>query len=298
MLAGFLVTAFVLFATTYGTSYEFSYDSQVSWPGVCNSNNNARQSPINIQTSSVTENSNLTNLQFGDGWTTPLNGTFKNGGHNVQFDPSNTESPAVLTTITPLGTYRVLQMHMHWGRDDSQGSEHTVNDKQYPLELHFVHQNVEQTDTLAGDRLAVIGVFARAVSEDISGVWAQLNASAIREHPSSIPVTNFVYNSLLPTSREYYHYIGSLTTPGCDEVVQWFVLKDPIDVPAQYLVYLRQVQSSNTNETLTFNFRDVQALGQRSVYTVGSDAPGSGAPKVVLSAFVMLIAAIAMVCFS
>ena len=93
--------------------------------------------------------------------------------------------------------------------------------------------------------------------------------------------------------RTYFSYIGSLTTPGCDEVVQWFVLKDSINVPTAYLNYLRQVQSSNANETLTFNFRDVQALGQRSVYTVGSDAP-----KVVLSAIVMLIAAIATVCLS
>ena len=290
MLLGFLVIAFVLFATTYGASGPFSYDNQVSWPGACvASNNNGRQSPINIQTSSVI--ANLASLQFGNGWTTPLNGVFKNGGQNVQFDP-NQGSPAV-TTITPIGTYQVLQMHMHWGRNDLEGSEHTVDDKRYPLELHFVHQKEGQTDSSAGDRYAVVGVFARAVPEDISGVWAQLNASAVQEYPSNITVTDLVYNNLLPASRDYFHYIGSLTTPDCDEIVQWFVLKDPIDVPAQYLVYLRQIQSSNANEILTYNFRDVQELGRRSVYTVGS-----GAPKVVLSTVVMLIVAIATVCFS
>ena len=210
----------------------------------------------------------------------------------MQFDPDNALNPAV-TTRTPLGTYRVLQMHMHWGRTDQEGSEHTVNGKKYPLELHFVHQKDGSMDKTAGDHFAVVGVFAQAVSTDISGVWAQLNASAVRTYPSRINVTNFVYNSLLPTSREYYHYVGSLTTPSCSEVVQWFVLKEPIDVPAEYLVYLRQVESSNANETLTYNFREVQRLGQRTVYTVGS-----GAPKLILSTVVMLFGAITALYFS
>lgn len=278
-----LAIASFLFATSQGAGPEFSYDAQNIWPNFC-LNNTGRQSPINILTSAITENPTLIPLEFGAGWTTPVSGTFRSAGHTVQFDPTDSANPSV-TTRNHLGTYRVLQMHMHWGNNDSTGSEHTVNGGQYPLELHIVHSKMPAAPMGSGEALAVIGVFAEVANVDISGIWSQLNVSAIRDYPTSIPVSNFIYNDLLPASREYYYYIGSLTTPGCDEVVQWFVLKEPIQVPAAYLNYLRQVESSNANETLTFNFRDVQPLGQRAVNVVGSGA----ATQVILSTFSMLI---------
>ena len=32
-------------------------------------------------------------------------------------------------------TYRLLQFHFHWGSEDDTGSEHTINEEQYPLEV-------------------------------------------------------------------------------------------------------------------------------------------------------------------
>ena len=297
MFVTVVLAASILVATANGAGEPFSYEDQGNWPSVCVSGNTGRQSPINIQTSSLTANSNLIDLVFGDGWDAGVDGTFNNGGHNVQFDPSDVNNPSV-TTRNHLGTYQFLQVHMHWGRNNQEGSEHTVNGEQYSLELHFVHTKVGETNSSAGDYLAVVGVFAEAdPNMQISGAWAQLNASAVRTTDATIPVTNFVYSSLLPSSREYYYYIGSLTTPGCSEVVQWFVLRDSIRVPADYLAYLRQVESANENETLTYNFRDIQALGQRSVYTVGNGA--TAAFNIVSSlTLVLLVSMLAVVYIS
>lgn len=62
---------------------------------------------------------------------------FVNTGHGVQFNPSQGTLNA--TTHTHLGIYEFSQVHMHWGRNDRQGSEHTVDASPYSLEVHFVH---------------------------------------------------------------------------------------------------------------------------------------------------------------
>ena len=35
--------------------------------------------------------------------------------------------------------YRLLQLHFHWGSTDDVGSEHTMDNKKFPLEMHMVH---------------------------------------------------------------------------------------------------------------------------------------------------------------
>ena len=294
MLVGIILTACLVFATANAADKdEFSYDEQNEWSGVCVNDNTGRQSPIDIVTEDVRESSRLTELRLGDGWRMPISGTYRNNGpgKNVQFDPTDPNSPSVVTT-NYLGNYRVLQMHMHWGANNAQGSEHTVNGNRYPLEYHFVHQKIGEADSTIGDNFAVIGVFAEAVDMPISGVWEQLNISAILSFNTNISVSGLNYSDLLPSSLDYYHYPGSLTTPGCDEVVQWFVLKEPIKVPSEYLTKLRMIETED-GSSLTLNFRNVLPLGERMVET-----PGSGSPKLVASALSILMAVFMTLYFS
>ena len=63
------------------------------------------------------------------------------------------------------GEYRLLGPHFHWGKNDDEGSEHLVNGKAYPLEMHAVTIKDEYADIDAAlasnkpDALAVLGVF-------------------------------------------------------------------------------------------------------------------------------------------
>ena len=293
MLVGIILTACLVFATANAADKdEFSYDEQDEWPGACmTSSNTGRQSPIDIVTKDVRESSRLTELRLGDGWRMPISGEYRNNGpgKNVQFDPTNS---SVMTT-NYLGNYSVLQMHMHWGANNGQGSEHTIDRRKYPLELHFVHQKIGEPNSTIRDDFAVIGVFAEADNDmSISGVWEQLNILAIRSFNAVVDVSDLIYSDLLPSSLDYYHYPGSLTTPNCSEVVQWFVLKEPIKVPSEYLTKLRMIETED-GSSLTLNFRDVQPLGERMVKT-----PGSGSPKLVASALSILMAVFMTLYFS
>merc|ERR1712240_817155 len=62
------------------------------------------------------------------------------------------------------GEYQLWQFHAHWGDCDEKGSEHTVEGKMYPAELHLVHWNKSKYSSpneAAGepDGLAVLGMF-------------------------------------------------------------------------------------------------------------------------------------------
>ena len=69
---------------------------------------------------------------------------------------------AALTGGPLSDTYNVLQLHFHWGSDDTKGSEHFYDGKAYPLEVHIVHINSKyngDVDTILAsvDGLAVTG---------------------------------------------------------------------------------------------------------------------------------------------
>lgn len=270
----------------FGIGVQFEYDDQAAWPPICNVNNTGRQSPIDIITANVVENSSLSALDFSSNWDQAMSdGSFANIGHSVQLTLAD-DSPTI-TTQMPVGNYELKQMHFHWGNMTGMGSEHRINGEQFELEIHFVHAAMGTAD--AGSANAVIGVFADVSNDPISGVWATLNVSQLVNESDSIAITDFTMSSLLPDSKDYYHYAGSLTTPPCNESVQWFVLKNRITVPAAYLENLRMIRGRN-GEALTYNFRMVQELNGRVVYT-----PGSGAVMTTSSLLSILSVAILVI---
>jgi len=60
------------------------------------------------------------------------------------------------------GTSVFHSLHFHWGSDSTKGSEHRIQSRQFPAELHIVHYN-SKYESLAeaadhADGLAVLGI--------------------------------------------------------------------------------------------------------------------------------------------
>ena len=133
-----------------------------------------------------------------------------------------------------------------------------MDGKQYDLEIHFVFKKVNNTNPNAGDAISVLGIFGQVDnSAEVKGIWQQVTPTKVQSCASVIEI-NILYSDLLPTSRDYFHYEGSLTTPGYDEVVQWFVLSEPIQVPALYFDQLRTIQDAQ-GKKITQNYREPQS---------------------------------------
>ena len=106
--------------------------------------------------------------------------------------------------------FELLQYHFH------TPSEHVLNGKHYPMEMHFVHIDSNKEP-------GVIGLFFTEGNKNIElqkildNAPKEINAE---KHVSSVTVNP---SAFFPYKMEYYHYFGSLTTPPCTEGVSWIV---------------------------------------------------------------------------
>ena len=67
--------------------------------------------------------------------------------HWLKHKTLNSDAAGTNVTGTPLeadSKFLLWQFHFHWGKDDTQGSEHTVNGREFPMEVHFVHGNPDR----------------------------------------------------------------------------------------------------------------------------------------------------------
>ena len=157
------------------------------------------------------------------------------------------------------------------------GSDHFLDGKQFDGDLHFVHVKEGEPKEDGSDKFSVLGMFLEATDDPIEGsIWENLSPVPLG-FKEKINIT-LKHSDFLPSDLSYYHYAGSLTTPLCDEAVQWFQLKTPIKVPESYLDMLRSAQvDEEGTEVLQENFRVIQELNGRTVYFY--DANGGEATK-------------------
>ncbi|KAK5620810.1 hypothetical protein CRENBAI_018210 [Crenichthys baileyi] len=214
------------------------------------------QSPIDIDTQSVLEDKHLSSFTFTNFDNKHAIKSITNKGHTVECILEHD-----LVEVSGGGlehVYSTLQFHFHWGTEstNSVGSEHTVDSKRYPMELHIVNKRKDLTLDEAvqtPDGLAVLGFFieppqstksashsvpaetAASTPASTMDAWKTLTLylSAIRNISSEVEFTDEIsIDDLLGNvNREsYFRYNGSLTTPMCNEAVVWTVFKESVTV--------------------------------------------------------------------
>jgi len=165
------------------------------------------------------------------------------------------------------------QAHFHWGSENGVGSEHLIGGKQFPLEVHLVHYNSKYSDISAAianpDGLAVLGSMFHVSAEDNKNLNPVIDGlQTIQDHSNDTKLrSTFALNNLLPADvTRFYRYTGSLTTPGCSEVVLWTVFQESIPISTAQLQEFRKLINSH-GDSLSDNFRPVQPLNGRKVLT-------------------------------
>jgi carbonic anhydrase len=195
----------------------------------------AQQSPIDITTTAATD-AEIDKIDFNYKSSTL---SIVNNGHTIQANIAPGSSIKVADK-----TYELLQFHFH------SPSEHTTDGQSHDMEVHLVHK-------AADGALAVVGVMLdKAKANDtLAPIW---NNMPSKPGTNDIKGATIAAADLLPKKTDdFYHYMGSLTTPPCTEVVSWFVMKDGITVSDK--------QVAKFVDTVGTNARPVQPLNRRFV---------------------------------
>ncbi|MEO8054730.1 MAG: carbonic anhydrase family protein [Acidobacteriota bacterium] len=200
-----------------------------------------RQSPIDLATRAPfpVDAKDLPNLVFRYG-TTKLH--LVNSGLTVQADVDKGSTVEIEGLAWPL-----VQFHFH------MPSEHSLDGLHYPMEMHLVHVAPDGKPGL------VVGVFLVQGGDTpaLAPIFASLpKGKGAKKDDTAVTID---LAKLLPESRAYLAYEGSLTTPPCTEGIRWYVLRTPAGITGEQLgAFVSLPRMTPTN-------RPVQPLAGRKV---------------------------------
>ena len=172
--------------------------------------NGLRQSPIDIRDGIRVELEPV-NVDYK-----PSRFSVLDNGHTIQVNMGPGNYIRVMGRM-----FELVQFHFH------RPSEERVNGRGFQMVAHLVHKD-------ADGKLAVIAVLIEEgqANSVVQSVWNNL---PLEKNEALSPSVVMDLNQLLPARRDYYTYMGSLTTPPCSEGVLWIVFKEPIQLSSQQI---------------------------------------------------------------
>ena len=112
--------------------------------------------------------------------------------------------------------YNLAELHFR------EPGENAVNGKRPRMSVQFVHYSPEGVFLIIE-----VPVVAGKENPVIKTLWEHIPD---RGKENKVEGTKINPAELLPADRSFYRFPGSLTTPICNEVVNWYVMKNPIEL--------------------------------------------------------------------
>jgi carbonic anhydrase len=133
-------------------------------------------------------------------------------------------------------TVHLTGWHIHFP------SEHLVDGVRSQAEMHLVHT------TPTGDAASVLGIRIQAATDPSappSPFFQQLPQPLIHFNDTTertgVPLDMMLAVNEVGGVKDYWTYMGSLTTPPCSEGLRWFVAAHPLVVSQEQMVAMLEV---------------------------------------------------------
>lgn len=248
-----------------------------------------RQSPVNINPNTLLFDPNLRAIQIDK---QRVNGVITNTGHSVIFNVNTEFSSVVNISGGPLSyTYRFQEIHLHYGRTDTYGSEHTVGGDSFPAEIQIFGYNSDLYNNFTEAMYkaqGLVGIALLIQIGEMTNIELRLLTSQLQQilyKGQDAFLKSLSVKELLPDTEHYMTYEGSTTMPGCHETVSWIVMNRPLYITRQQLYALRKLMQGDVDSPkapLGNNFRPVQPVHHRAIRTnieLNIREPGENCPS-------------------
>ena len=173
--------------------------------------------------------------------------------------------------------YQFTQLHLH------NSSEHQFGGAFRDACIHLVWNAVDppKTDTLVVEvsLLETEGTAGRSPSPLIDYVLLPYDTPNFYQRVVDTKVATLGrhlqflrLDSLFPSTKAYWHYSGSLTTPPCTEGVEWYVFRDGSPTSVEALQrFTSSMRSVHPQFAVEGNARPPQPINGRTIYYVSNE---------------------------
>lgn len=264
---------FLLIHSTLSFHGPLNYQDQQHWPNHCSLG--THQSPIDLPLpSSCIQSPNyisINQIQY-----TPLTNKHLEYAHEYTFQLDTSQNGYISISIhNQTFQYNLTNIHFHLN------SEHSINGNLFSTEMHLVHTLAPSSQTSSYENeynkyLVVAIIFEPSSNARNNSFFETVDFNT----RSNIPLLK--WNSFLTERNNFYYYHGSLTTPGCDEQVNWIVIDKIYTISQEqfdiFKMYISSIYPKGNN-------RNVHPLNGRNVFYIIRKKEGYGAIYIVAGIF-------------
>uniref|UniRef100_A0A1B6CEM1 Alpha-carbonic anhydrase domain-containing protein n=3 Tax=Clastoptera arizonana TaxID=38151 RepID=A0A1B6CEM1_9HEMI len=194
-----------------------------------------------------------------------------NSGHTVVLSGKWNCPRPHLSGGPLLNNYVFSQLHFHWGIDENEGSDHTIDGISYPMEMHVVFFKstylTQEAALKENDGVIILVYFFKVVSTTNSTLESIVNSlKLITEPKTSVKIEAMPLSYILHEfENDYLLYWGCIRAHNYSHPVLWIICRQAFGVSNKELEFFRELKD-NRNFKIVRNFQDPQPLESRSVF--------------------------------
>ncbi|XP_017961236.1 uncharacterized protein LOC108654431 isoform X2 [Drosophila navojoa] len=226
------------------------------------------QSPVNIDEQVVQRLAIRELLNWNHYDELPASIVLENTGQTLLLRAQFRSNVPTISGADLLASYTFVELCFHWGWSNSEGSEHTLNHRKFPLEMQVLHRtgaSVRRNSTSSYDLLMIAYVFELSAHNPFLDPLMQ-NLKLVQQPGKRVHVPPFPLSYLIyPFRTGFYSYGGSLTQPPCYQGTEWFIFPESLAISDFQLRHFRQLLSADGVTPISRNSRPVQQLGNRII---------------------------------